>query len=348
MRYLSRLAAGAVVLAAAATPVGLTGVAHAVPAATCTPTGFVRDNINMTAALIDPPGTVSGEVDATGCNIGVYYDHGHGAVSGANVHGANYFGVVVNGDVNPVSVDVLNSQIHDIGETPLNGTQHGVGIYYRDLPASGPGGGASGTIKGNTLSKYQKGGIVANGTGTNVKVQSNTVTGVGPVDYIAQNGIQIGYGAKAQVLNNTVSANAYTGTNFASSGGILVVGGECYGDGLAYTTNTDIVGNIVTNNDVGIYLSNAPGPYPSGCGNAPATSTNIKAINNTISDNATTNISGNGATGYQAGISDQGNGDKLINNTISGAGYQPCQPNTCLTIDAGAPYTANAKIHATK
>jgi hypothetical protein len=297
MRYLTRLAVGAVVLAAAATPLGLGGAAQATPAVTgCTSTGFVRDGINMTAALIDPSGPVGGEVNATGCNIGVYYDHGNGAVSGANIHGANYFGVVVNGDVNAVSVDVLNSQIHDIGETPFDGTQHGVGIYYRVLPASGPGGGASGTIKGNTVTQYQKGGIVANGTGTNVKVQSNTVTGLGPVTYIAQNGIQIGYGASAQVLNNTVTGNAYSGTNFASSGGILVVGGECYGDGLAYTTGTDIVGNSVANNDVGVYLSNAP----AGCTTAPATATNIKVINNTISDDAATNISGNGATGYQA------------------------------------------------
>ena len=38
-------------------------------AATCTPTGFVRDNINLTAAQIG--GTVTGSLDATGCDIGV-------------------------------------------------------------------------------------------------------------------------------------------------------------------------------------------------------------------------------------------------------------------------------------
>ncbi len=344
MRVLLK-AAGIAVLAAVAVPLGTSRPAHAVPAAvTCTPTSFVRDGIDLTAALVNPTGTVSGEVDANGCNIGVYYDRGNGAVNGANIHGANYFGVVVNGDANAVSVDVLNSQIHDIGDTPLNGTQHGVAIYYRVFGT----GSASGTVRGNTVSRYQKGGIVANGTGTSVTVQSNTVTAVGPVDYIAQNGIQIGYGAKAQVHDNGVSGNAYTGSGGDSSGGILVVGGECYGDGLAYTTGTDIVGNTLTNNDVGVYLSNAPGPYPSGCGNAPAAATDIKVVNNTISDSAVTNTSGNGATGYQAGISDQGNGDKLINNTISGVGYQSCQPNTCLAIDSQAPYSANAKIHATK
>jgi parallel beta-helix repeat protein len=172
-------------------------------AATCTPTGFVRDGIDMTAALIDPAATVAGDVDATGCNIGVYYDS-NGAVDGANIHGANYFGVVVNGELNNVSVDVTNSNIHDIGESPLNGTQHGVGIYYRALGT----GTAAGLISDNTLSHYQKGGIVTNGSVV-ATITGNTVTGEGPVTYIAQNGIQVGFGATAGVKRNTVTGHAY-------------------------------------------------------------------------------------------------------------------------------------------
>ena len=64
---------------------------------TCTPTGLMRDGINLRAAKINPTGTVSGEVNATGCNIGVYYDRGTGTVANANIHGANYFGVAVIG-----------------------------------------------------------------------------------------------------------------------------------------------------------------------------------------------------------------------------------------------------------
>lgn len=64
-------------------------------AASCTPTGFVRDGINLTAALVNPSGTVTGAVDATGCNIAVYYDAGaSGVVKNADVFGANYFGVL--------------------------------------------------------------------------------------------------------------------------------------------------------------------------------------------------------------------------------------------------------------
>lgn len=299
-------------------------VAGVVSAATCMPTGFFRDGINMTAVLINPTGTVSGDVDATLCNIGVYYDHGSGKVQKAIIHGANYFGVVVNGDVNSVSVDVVNSNVHDIGEVPLNGTQHGVGIYYR----AGGTASASGKITGNTVWNYQKGGIVVN-LNSSANISDNIVSGQGPVGYIAQNGIQVGYGANAQVMRNIVSGNAYTG-NTDASGGILIVGGDYYGG--PYTTGTQVVGNTLVGNDVGVYISNIDAAtFP------PITATNIKVVNNTITNDAVTN-----GIPYQTGVSDQGNNDKIINNTISGLGYQ------ALPVDADPSSTNRPKVHANK
>ena len=61
-------------------------------------------------------------------------------------------------------------------------------------------------------------------------------------------------------MKNTVTGHAYTGDNGAASGGILVVGGACYHQPL--TTGIQIVQNILTNNDVGVYLSN----LEAGCG----------------------------------------------------------------------------------
>ena len=60
-------------------------------AATCTDTGFVRDGINLTAMQIG--GAVTGEIDATGCDIAVYNPD---SVTNADIHGARYYGVVVN------------------------------------------------------------------------------------------------------------------------------------------------------------------------------------------------------------------------------------------------------------
>jgi hypothetical protein len=168
----------------------------------CTPTGFTGDGIDLTAAQIG--GTVSGPLDATGCDIGVYFPTSGSVTIGGDIFGARYFGVVNNG----TSVSVTGALIHDIGDTPFDGAQHGVGIYYTN--------GASGAIDGNTVSQYQKGGIVVNGATnagvpTTATVTNNTVTGLGPVLFIAQNGIQVSRGAVAEVRGNTISDNFYTG-----------------------------------------------------------------------------------------------------------------------------------------
>jgi hypothetical protein len=287
-----------------------------IAATTCTPTGLMRDGINLTAAQIG--GTVTGSLNATGCNIGVYYGPGTtGTVSGANISGANYYGVVANA----ANVNVTNSSIHNIGEVPFNGSQHGVGVLYttinQALGTTGPA--ATGTLSGNTIASYQKNGVVVSGTGAVVTVQNNTVTGNGPVPYIAQNGIQMSYGATGTITGNTVSDNEYTGTNNASSGGIIIVGGAFY-SGLPYSTGISVTKNVVTNNDVGVWLSNAQAD-----GSAPVTKTNNKVVSNTISkNNGLTNVSGSGGgCGYQAGIADEGNKDNIVNNTISGNGYVP-------------------------
>jgi hypothetical protein len=181
----------------------------------CTPTGFVRDGIDLTAAQIG--GNVTGDLDATGCNIGVYYGPGtSGTVSAANIHGANYYGVVVNA----AAVDVTNTSIHDIGENPFNGSQHGVGVLYTTILQSGDSTGtsASGTLRGSTISLYQKNGVVISGPGATAIVQNNTVTGLGQVDFIAQNGIQVSFGASGTVTGNEVSDNYYTPKSYTACG----------------------------------------------------------------------------------------------------------------------------------
>lgn len=339
MRKLVAGGLGAVflVLSTLAAPAPFTHTASA--AETCLPTGYN----GLSAAVVNPTSTVSGAVDATGCDIGVYVNQGTGSVKKADVFGARQFGVLVNGDMNSVSVDITDSTIRQIGDVPFNGNQRGIAVYYRAFLT----GSARGKITGNTISQYQKGGIVANGRGTDVSITGNTVTGLGPVSFIAQNGIQIGYGADASVMRNTVSENSYTGVSTVS-GGIIVVGGPGYGtcpDGApcAYTVGTQIVDNTVTNNDIGIYLTNLDSSF-----NAPSTATNVNVVNNTVSSSALQN--NYGGSGYQAGIADVGNNDKLINNKISGAGYDPAAnlPAYTVKIDADTSFTNRPKVHANK
>jgi hypothetical protein len=301
---------------------------------TCTTVSppFSRDGINLTAALINPAGNLSGDLDATGCNIGVYYGPGaNGNVSGANIHGANYYGVVNNG----ANINVQNSTISDIGEKPLNGTQHGVAVYFCGgvgLPTERcANSNAKGNIQGNYIWNYQKGGIVVNGPLANSNITQNTVIGQGPVDYIEQNGILVGYGAKASVNQNSVFGNSYTDGAIAtcsgtcvSSVGILLVGGPCFSAPL--TTNVSVNDNVGMENDVGVWFEN----LALDCIHPVSTPTKDQAQNNTLVNNSINNTSGNGVNpmtsmlqGYQAGIRDQGDMDQIQNNTICGPGYQP-------------------------
>ena len=287
----------------------------AAPATSCTPTGFSRDSLNLTAAMIVTANNfhVSGPVNAAGCNIGIYIGAGlTGTVIGAQVFGANYYGVVNNGS----TVTVTASQIHDIGENPLNGVQHGYGIYFAEDV------GAKGTISSNMIWNYQKNGIVVRGIHSSATITKNTVIGQGPVNYIASNGIEVGEGAKGSITKNIVTGNAYTGTGDATGAGVLIYGGSCYGTAL--TIGIKVAGNTLVGNDIGISLSNLDGVscIPT------QTPTNIKANANIITNDAVNNISGASPNpgGYQAGISDQGDYDTMNNNSICGLGYTYVTP----------------------
>ena len=170
---------------------------------------------------------------------------------------------MVHGDATNASVDVLDSS------SPTSATAVQWQSVRRGdlLPGLLRGGHRHRPRLGQHHQRHQKGGIVANGPGTDVQIQENTVTGLGPVGYIAQNGIQIGYGANATMIKNSVSAHSYTGTSTVS-GGIVVVGGPGYRrlsrrQPVRVPTNTKIIQNVVTNNDVGIFLTNlAPTERP--------------------------------------------------------------------------------------
>jgi len=77
-------------------------------ATTCLPTTFSRDGFFLTAAQIG--GSVSGTLDASGCDIGVYFANPGSVTAGAQIFGARYFGVVNDG----TSVMVEGASIHDM------------------------------------------------------------------------------------------------------------------------------------------------------------------------------------------------------------------------------------------
>src|SRR5205085_6845843 len=214
----------------------------------------------------------------------------------------------------------------------ISGCQEGNAIEVRNF-------GSSPTtsrvlIDSNTVTNYQKTGIVANGN-VDATITDNTVTGGAPLNYIARNGIQVGFGATGMVKRNTVSGNSYTGPDV--SGGIIVVGGPFYGGD--FCRNVQVMQNTVSESDVGVFLSQYEADL-----SAPATATNIKVVNNVISKADVTN-----GYVYQAGVSDVGNNDKIITNRISGAGYDPANiPGSTFAVDADTSFTNRPKVHANK
>jgi len=78
------------------------------------------------------------------------------------------------------------------------------------------------TISNNSVRNYDKNGITADGPGTGpgpvVTITGNTVIGLGATSVIAQNGIQIGFGATGSATNNHVADDIYTGPTYGSAG----------------------------------------------------------------------------------------------------------------------------------
>jgi len=128
----------------------------------------------------------------------------------------------------------------------LNGCQSGDAIVVQSL-----GGGTSKvSIDDNSVHDYQKNGITGNETGTEVTITKNVVTGLGPTTGAAQNGIQIGFGAKGGVSRNTVTDNVWAPcvslTNCAfNATGILVFQSD----------DVRVEHNSVATNQVGVFTN---------------------------------------------------------------------------------------------
>jgi len=122
---------------------------------------------------------------------------------------------------------ISNNIVTDIeqGANGGSGCQEGNGIEVRNtvgvpMPRL--------TISSNTVIDYQKTGILVRDNVSAV-ISDNTVTGDQKIIYIAQNGIQISYGATAQLLRNVVTGNWYTPKSYVACGLILYKAGGVSG-----------------------------------------------------------------------------------------------------------------------
>ena len=290
-----------------------------VPSADSLPPQFASDNLFAPQAIVMAWGH-GVHVTIRGLTI-------MGTLPGNGGCAEQEFGIVV---IDGASASITRDAVTDIRDANpgLYGCQFGVGILvgreywptsdFSSTPVEDFVGTAM--ISRTAVSGYQKAGIVVDGPGSSATVSDNKVTGAGPSGAlgttIAQNGVQMSRGASGRISGNTVSANQYSGPNNAADGGVLLFGG-C-GDPLV--RNVTVTANTLTDNDVGVYLSNS---NPA-CAAAPRTRTNDIVTKNQIASSGVTNVSGFSASplcGYQAGVSDLGNHDAITYNDIDGVGY---------------------------
>ncbi|QRN97168.1 right-handed parallel beta-helix repeat-containing protein [Archangium violaceum] len=231
--------------------------------------------------------------------------------------------------------EVVDSEVRDLNRgLDTSGCQEGFGIEVRNDDASR--GSLKVDVLRNRVSGYQKLGILVTGA-VEVNLEGNTVDGRGPVAHIARNGIQVSNGARGRVTGNTVSGNAYTGPAVnTTSAGILVAGGSAYGQSLV--TGLVIEGNTLTDNDVGISLSQ----YEGEAFEPPAEKTLIRVAGNDVRHGgAVLNPY------YQAAISDSGTGNIITANLFSGAGYTRDESRHLYDIDVSPTKSASRLVFLT-
>jgi nitrous oxidase accessory protein NosD len=184
----------------------------------------------------------------------------------------------------------------------LNGCQSGDAIVVQSL-----GGGTSKvSIDDNSVHDYQKNGITGNELGTEVTITKNVVTGLGPTTGAAQNGIQIGFGAKGGVSRNTVTDNVWAPcvslTNCAfNATGILVFQSD----------DVRVEHNSVATNQVGIFTNGQNTKIES---NSISNSLVLVGIDLASDDNLASR--NDVANSGQAAILIEGNNNKVQSNEI--------------------------------
>jgi hypothetical protein len=148
-----------------------------------------------------------------------------------------------------VSIDGASTTLNE-----FKGCQHGLALLVGSASREEVG---HAVIKSNTISGYEKNGPTVAGTGSTMSITSSTVTGEGPSPYVAQNGIEIAFGAQGTVKTTTVSANECNhpscGAEATQASGVLF---------YQAAPGSKIIGSTVKENDMGVYYASGSSTVP--------------------------------------------------------------------------------------
>jgi nitrous oxidase accessory protein NosD len=257
----------------------ITGIVHMAPGSyeeqveIAKPMGLFGSGASSTTVL-SPFLLIKNFVTGSNANKPVIFIHDAEGVSvrGLTVDGQGYgnnnFRFVGIGYSN-ADGEVDSCSVINIRNYPIDGGQHGIGIYaYRTGTTKGPI-----SIKNTSISGFQKGGIVVNGD-YDALIENCSVTGYGPSTFIAQNGIQIGYGGTGRLAGDTVTGVSYTPATYASSGILLQDG----------TGAVECTGNAVADCQIGINYINTGGRIDSNTVTATPLGTGLTYYWNIVAD----------------------------------------------------------------
>jgi len=138
-----------------------------------------------------------------------------GSVAAFNACSPGYVGIFYRASSGVIQATHVTHIHHPLA----SGCQAVLGIYVQS-GNGGPGLNSNVAILQNMVDDYGKNGVTANEPGTFVTVNSNTVMGRGPTGLgdAAQNGVQIGFGARGLVSGNTISMHDYVPPDFVACG----------------------------------------------------------------------------------------------------------------------------------
>jgi hypothetical protein len=182
--------------------------------------------------------------------------------------------------------------------TTLNsfkGCQHGLAVEVGNHHAGEIG---HAKLESDAISGYEKNGPTATNPDSTLLVKGSVITGEGPSAFIAQNGIEVAFGAKGTVSDTTISGNECEVAGVCSSTSL-----EEQATGLLFfgaAAGSKVSGSTISGNDIGAYYASTSPTQP--------TKPELKLLSSHLTGNR-----------YEGAVLEEGDA-ALTRDTITGAG----------------------------
>ncbi len=187
----------------------------------------VSGKTNLTIASENPQGAVvEPAAGAFGPVIHVVNSTGV-TIDGFEVTGGNHFRAGCNSSDNRIAGIRFDNSTGTVSDNLVTGIKHTDSAYFGCQEglaiwvASSDTGHSNVTIDSNTLTDFQKAGIVVNGSRSSAVLTKNSVEGAGATLQTAQDGIQFGWGASGEARGNLIRNNWYSGSGWSATGILL-------------------------------------------------------------------------------------------------------------------------------